>query len=428
MRGARIVLLLALILCQAVLAAGPAFDVERATKAYLDRVPPAEKARSDAYFEGGYWLVLWDYLAGAAVSLLLLEARWSARMRDVAARVSSRTPVHTFVYWLEYLVTTSVLLFPLTIYAGYYREHRYGLSNQTLAAWLGDETKGFLLGAVFGGLAVVCLFAVVRRLERTWWIWGAVLSVIFLTAVMMVYPVFVAPMFNRYTKLTDERVRGPILSLARANGIEAHEVYQVDASRQSKRISANVSGLFGTERISLNDNLLNRCTLPEIEAVMAHEMGHYVLHHVFGLLVFSGAVTLASFAFLKWSAGCLLLRRGERWQVRSIADPAVIPLAVLLVSTVSLVLTPVTNCYVRMHESEADIFGLNAARQPDGFAETALKLGEYRKLNPSPLEETIFYDHPSGRTRIYTAMRWKAENLHQTAAAAPGLAAPPQIR
>jgi len=197
--------------------------------------------------------------------------------------------------------------------------------------------------------------------------------------------------------------------MARANGISVDRVYVVDASRQSTRVSANVSGLLGTERITLNDNLLRRASLPEIEAVMGHEMGHYVQHHAYQGIVFFGVLILGGFALLQYGFARAIERRGARWGVRGIGDPAGLPLIMLILATYFFVLTPVTNTYTRANESAADIFGLNAARQPDGFALIALKLAEYRKLAPAPLEEFLFFDHPSGRTRIRMAMEWKAE-------------------
>jgi STE24 endopeptidase len=225
----------------------------------------------------------------------------------------------------------------------------------------------------------------------------------------MIFPVFIAPVFNTYTRLEDPSVRESILRIARANGIHATEVWQVDASRQTTRISANVSGIFGTERITLNDNLLKRCSQGCIEAVMGHEMGHYVLNHVYELLIAVGVVTLVSFAIAQWAFERFRRRYEARWGIRDISDPAGLPLLMLILTIYGFVTFPITNTIVRTNEFEADVFGLNAARQADGFAEAAIKLGEYRKLDPSPWEERLLYDHPSGRTRIFTAMTWKAE-------------------
>jgi STE24 endopeptidase len=390
--------------------AGPQFTAEAATRAYLATVPPEKKARSDAYYEGGYWLILWDFLYGAAVMLWLLFSGISARMRDLAGRITKRRPLQTWLYWIGFSVLTFVIGLPLSIYEGFVREHQYQLSNQSFGAWFGDQMKALGLTCVLGGLAVVALFAVVRRLPRTWHVWGAVTAIVLQAIAMLIGPVFIAPMFNQYTLLEDARIRDPILRLARANGIPASRVYEVDASRQSSRISANVSGFLGTERITLNDNLLNRCSPEAILAVMGHEMGHYVLNHVYKLLTFMLIVVVVFFAVLRWSLDWSLARWGARWGIRDAGDPAVLPLAVLILSILAFLYTPAGNTLTRTEEYEADLFGLNAAREPDGFAEAALLLGDYRKLDPGPVEEFLFFDHPSGRTRIYAAMRWKAEN------------------
>jgi STE24 endopeptidase len=389
--------------------ASGSLDPEAATRAYLARQTSAEKARSDAYFEGGYWLDLWGFLWAAAAYLVLLHTGASARMRNLAERLTRFRKLQIAAYWVQFLIAVAVMSLPLTIYRGFVREHRYGLSNLTFAAWLGELGKGLAISAVLGGLAMMILYALVRRLPRTWWIWGAAASVVFGAFLAIIVPVALEPVFNNPKRLTDQRVVAPVLSLARANGIGAQDVWEVDASKQSKRISAHVSGFLGTERITLNDNLLARASLPEIEAVMGHEMGHYVLNHIPTMLLQFGIVILVGFALLK-TLFEVLRARAPRWQVRGIDDPAGLPLAVLLLSSYLFLLTPVLNSMVRMEESEADLYGLNASAQPDGFAQVSLKLGEYRKLEPGPIEELIFYDHPSGRTRIRTAMRWKAEH------------------
>jgi STE24 endopeptidase len=266
------------------------FDVKAATDAWLATVPADKKARSDAYFEGGYWLQLWNFLLTVAIMLLLLKTRWSARIRDWAERVTTRKNLQTLLYFIPFLLITTVLQFPLTLYQGYFREHQYGLANQTFIPWLRDQLVGLAVVAVIGAIAVPVLFAIVRRLGAKWWVWAAVACVLFLTITALIAPMYIAPLFNTYTKLNDSRIKDPILSLARANGIPATDVYEVDQSRQSTRVSANVSGFLGTERISLNDNLLNRCTLEEIETTMGHEMGHYVLHHAYKDLLFFGVL------------------------------------------------------------------------------------------------------------------------------------------
>ncbi|MGO9829556.1 MAG: M48 family metalloprotease [Myxococcaceae bacterium] len=389
-------------------APGPAFDVEAATEAYLARLSPATRARSDSYYQGGYlWEVL-DVLLLVGVCLLFLQTGLSGRLRDWAERQTDRRALQTVLYWAAYFPLSSALLFPFTLYEGFFREHAYGLSNQTLGSWLLDRTKLFGLLLLLGGALLVVLYALVQRLPRSWWAWGAVVTTLFATLSLVVFPIFVAPLFNHYTRLTDERVRAPILRMAAANGLAAEEVWVSDASRHSKRISANVSGLLGTERITLNDNLLRRGTPEQVQAVMGHELGHYVLNHGYKLLAFFALLALAVFAALRTLFSWALARWGSLWGVRGVGDPAGLPLFVLLGSVLGLLLTPVGNTLQRVQEQEADVFGLNAARQPDAFAEVALQLSDYRMVAPGPVEEFIFFDHPSARTRIRTAMRWKA--------------------
>jgi len=390
--------------------ASPSFDVERATDAYLATVPPDKRARSDAYFEGGYWLELWTFLYDAIILWALLALGWSAAMRDRAEAWTRKRPLQTVIYWLQFCVVVAAATFPWTVYTDFYREHQYGLATQTFWPWMWDQTKGFGLALVFGGLLVMTLYGILRRVGRSWWLWATGVVVGFSIIGAAIAPVFIAPLFNTYTPVTDPAIRDPILRMARANGISASDVFVVDQSRQTTRISANVSGFLGTERISLNDNLLKRGSIEEIEAVLGHEMGHYVLNHVQKNLLESSLVVAVGFALV--SVGFEWLRRRHpEWRIASIGDVAGLPLIALLFAVYSFVATPIDNSIIRQTESEADMFGLNAARQPDGFANAALKLGEYRKLAPGPLEEIIFFDHPSGRTRIRNAMRWKAENL-----------------
>jgi len=389
----------------------PHLSAEAATNAYLAQIPPEAMTRSNAYFEGGYWLMLWDFLVGAIVMMVLLERRWSAAMRNFAERLTRFKPLETLMYWTEFSILTFLLGFPLTFCESFLRERHYGLATQTFGPWMGDQLKSLLVSIVLGGLIVVLLFLVVRRLPRTWWIWGSVVSILFLAFTVMIAPVYIVPLFNKITPLEDPQITQPILRMARANGIPADQVYEMDASRQTTRMSANVSGLGHTMRITLNDNLLRRGSPAEIQAVMGHEMGHYVLHHIYKDCTFFFIIIVTAFALLRWSLEWSLARWGGRWQIRGVGDTAVLPLVFLLGSIFLFVLTPVLNTYVRTEEYEADMYGLNASRQPDGFAQAAIHLGEYRKMNPGPVEEWVFFDHPSGRNRIYAAMRWKAENL-----------------
>jgi len=386
-------------------------DPAAATQAWLDSVPRDKREKSDAYFEGGYWLLLWNYLVAAAISILLLSARISARLRDFSERLTRFKTLQVACYSVPYLLLVYILSFPLYVYEHFFREHQYGLATQTFPAWFREQLIGLGITIVGGTIFLIVLYVVFRLAPRAWWIWGTVVAVVFSFILLFIAPVFIEPLFNTYKPLTNPEISEPILAMARANQIPVKQVFEVDASRQTTRVSANVSGILGTTRIALNDNLLKQCTLPEIREVMAHEMGHYVLNHGAKLLTYLGIFVLVGFALTRILFDAAVRRWGNKWGVRGIADPAGLPLLALIFSTLLFLATPLLNTVVRVTEREADAFGINTAREPDGMAEAALELGAYRKLNPTPLEEFIFYEHPSGRARIRMAMDWKAANL-----------------
>jgi len=387
------------------------FSADAATEAYLAQIPASARARSDAYFEGGYWLILWDFLLSIVIFWAVLRFGWSAKMRDLAARFTRVPFLQDMIYWVQFLILTTILGAPLAIYEGYFREHKYGLATQTFGPWLGDQFKALIVNMILGAVLVAVLFAIARRLPNSWHVWGAIVTVCFMALTVMIAPVFIFPLFNKITRLDDPKITVPILSLARANGIPAHDVFEIDASKQTTRMSANVSGFGKTMRITLNDNLLRRGSPEEIQSVMGHEMGHYVLNHIYKSIIFITLVTIAFFAFLRWGLDWSIARWGQSWGIRGIGDIAVLPLVFYIVTVFGFVLTPIANTETRTAEHEADMYGLNASRQPDGFAQAAIHLGEYRKMSPGPIEEFLFYDHPSGRRRIHDAMQWKAENL-----------------
>ena len=390
--------------------AGPAFDVDRATAAWLDMLSPEQRSLSDGYFEGGYWLQLWDLLYSVSVFAALLFSGFSLRMRDLAERISKRPLINVALYGALFLIVIFVLGLPLSIYSDFIREHQYGLSNLSLLGWFREQLIGLALTVLLGSVVISLLYAGIRRSRARWWIWatgGAFLFSLFLT---MIHPVFVAPLFNDYKPLSDGPTREALLSLARANEIPTQHLEWFDASKQTTRISANVSGMFGVTRISLNDNLLNKTSLPEIKAVLGHEMGHYVLNHLFKLTVYLTLLYGIAFAAVHVGLERALARWGTRLGLRGRADPAALPLLVGIFSIVWLVLTPLINTVVRTTEAEADAFGLNVAREPQGFAMASMRLSTYRKLSPGALEEFLFSDHPSGYDRVHRSMIWLKEN------------------
>ena len=403
---------------------GPAFDVDKATQSYLNLLSPEQRRLSDAYFEGGYWLQLWGFLYGIAIGAFLLLSGLSVRMRNYAQRACKWPWLSTALYGLLWLLAGFALGLPLSYYTDFIREHQYGLSNLDLVGWLVETLKGLLVAVVFVPVLISGLYALVRRLGARWWIWASVSAGVLSLIFSMIVPVFIAPLFNDYKPLPNGPVRSEVLALARANRIPTEHVEWFDASKQTTRVSANVSGFLGTTQVSLNDNLINKTSLPEIKAVLGHEMGHYVLNHTLRLPIYLtlliGLGLFITHRLFDWS----LARWGVRLGLQGREDPAALPLAAIWLSTFFLLATPISNSIVRQAEAEADAFGLNAAREPNAFAMSAMRLSTYRKLRPGPLEEIVFYDHPSGYTRVHNSMLWLAENLDNPTASAPLPAAP----
>ncbi|MEI6640538.1 MAG: M48 family metallopeptidase [Novosphingobium sp.] len=397
--------------CWPGLAHAAAFDVDHAAQLWLSTLSGPARARSDAYFEGGLWLSLWGTVVSVAICWLLLRMRLLPKVRDGMQRRGWRPWLGILACALVFIVADTLLSLPWTVYAQYWREKQYGLMNQSLGEWLGDQAIGLVLSALFGSLFLLVLYAVIRKFPQRWWLIGTGVVALAMTFATLVAPIFLLPLFNTSTELPDGPVRARIVAMATAAQVPAEHIYLIDASRQSDRISANVSGFGPTVRISLNDNLYRKASLAETAAVMGHEIGHYALGHIWKRIVL---FTLL-FGGLLWLtaqiAPPLIRFGGQRRGVRGLGDPASLPVLAGVLSVLSLLSVPMINTIVRLEEREADVFGLDVSREPDGFAGAAMKLSAYRKIGPGPLEEMLFFDHPSGQTRVRMAMQWKKDHM-----------------
>lgn len=389
---------------------GPTFDVDEATAAYLNVLNDAQKAKSDAYFENGYYLSVLDTVILASMAVFLLFSGASRRMRDAAMRISHRPWLYTMIYVAMYFAAMFLLTLPWNIYMGFSREHAYGLATQGFSDWFGETLTGLAISLAIGSIAFTIIYAAVRRVGKAWWAWTGAICFFFVIFSAMVAPVFISPLFNEYKPLPPGELRDGLLSMARASQIPVDNIYVFDASKQTTRISANVSGMMGTTRISLNDNLLERTSPEEIRAVMGHEMGHYVLNHSLRLVIYITLVLTFVLLFVHFAFDAILKRYGSRWGVSDRGDPAGLPLAMALLTLFMTLVTPINNSIIRQAEAEADAFGLAVAGEPHGFATVALRLSTYRKIHPGELEEILFYDHPGGYARVHRSMTWLKEN------------------
>ncbi|MEH6702792.1 M48 family metallopeptidase [Parasphingorhabdus sp.] len=397
-----------------------AFDVEQASRAYIDTLQGADLEKSNSYFEGGYWLILWGALVGILVDFLILQSRLSARFRDWAERVTSRKWLQPALYTFPYVIAGFLITLPWTIYTAFFREQQYGLMSQDFGSWFGEQVIGLAISLVIFPLLIMAIFAVIRRAPKTWWLWGTGVITIFLFIGMMLGPVFISPLFNDYNDMEAGPMRDKIVAMAAEYDIPAENIYVFDQSKQHKRISANVSGLGPTIRISLNDNLLERTDPEEVAAVMGHELGHYVLGHTWRSIFILALIMAVGLFITARFAPRLIERHGEKWGVRSISDPAAIPVFSIILILYFLAATPAFNTLIRVNESDADQFGLDTAKEPDGFAKVAMRLSEYRKIEPGPVEEMLFFDHPSGATRVRMSMQWKADHVENPVMLKPG--------
>ena len=384
-------------------------DPVEATKAYLDSVPLERREKTKAYAHGNYVLDIVDFVFLSAILLWLISSGLSVRFRNFAQRITKNPSLQTAIYWFQFFAVITLIQLPLTIYSSYYREKKYDLLTQSFSYWLSDRVKGFFLGIFLGAILVMALYTVLRKTPRTWWLWGSLVMILFLVLTIAIAPVFIMPIFNKFTPIKNTQIRENILKMAHEHGIHADEVYEMDASKRTDRISAFVNGILGTTRIVMFDNTLKRCTPEEIQMILGHEMGHFVLNHVWKGVAFFSVIILLGFLFLRWAFDKFVLGR-PNLGIASVADTAGLPLLWFFLGIFLFITSPITNTFSRSQELQADNFGLNASHQPDAAATTFLKLGEYRELDPTPTVEVLFFDHPSGQTRILNAMKWKANH------------------
>ncbi len=367
-----------------------------------DPLTPAEQARGRRHGHEARLISLVSLLyQGALLAgfFLLGGVRWLVRLTERIDR-----------HWLLQLgavagvlsLAGAVLFLPLDYYAGFVFPHRYGLSTQTPAAWWQDYALSTAVGVALGAPVLAGFYALLRRFPRTWWRWVTAASLPLSLFLLLIEPVFIAPLFNTFTPLQHAALRADILAMARRQGIAAHEVYQMDASRRSRAVNAYVNGVGPSQRIVLYDTLLAYFTPAETQCVMAHEMGHYVLRHIPWGIALSVLGTLAgSFALFRL-AHAILRRWGGRLGVHDPAHPAAYPLLLALGLALALAATPVAAYISRRMERQADAFALRIHPDYDASISTYHKLARLNVADEEPPRWAIWLagSHPSLGERI----------------------------
>ena len=384
------------------------FDPAAATAAYLAQLPPAAHARAAAYTHGDHWILLWSALVAVAISLLVLRTGLLVRLRRRIS--SSRRRV-----WLAVLVVVAVdlaletlLALPWNAYQDWWRDRSYGLTSQAFAGWLGEALLMGLISVLALTLLMAGIYALIRRAPRSWWLWSAGVTGLFVVLLLVVSPVFIQPLFNTYKPAPPGPVRDAVVRMAQAHGVPSDKVVVFNGSKQSNRYTANVSGAFGTARVAMSDVMFAKgADQAEVRGVVGHEMGHYAHRHTLINAAVYSLLALVVFLLVdKLFAPVLALTGAEG--VEGLADPAGFPVIGIILTVLALLGTPLTAAITRLEESDADRFSLQAANEPDGLAKALVKTIEYRAATPSTLEEFLFYDHPAVGRRIRRCMDWKA--------------------
>jgi STE24 endopeptidase len=346
-----------------------------------------------------------DFVIGLAMLCLLLVTGWNGTLRDFALRLSFQT------YWAAVLIYISLLLLFGKVlgigldYYGYRVERRFNLSDQKLGAWLWDEAKGFFVGLVLGGVLVEILYFIIRQSPQYWWLvaWAAFLGLFVLLAQLA--PVVLFPIFYKFEPLQDEELKARLVTLSERAGTRVRGVYKWNLSEKSKKANAALTGLGNTRRIILADNLLDRYSADEIEAVLAHELGHHVHKHILKSIAVQAVITLVGF----WAANWVLHYAVERTHLfETLSDFANLPLLVLISTVLSFLLLPAMNAYSRFNERQADRYAFESISRIGPFISAMDKLADQNLAEraPSGIVEWYFHSHPAISKRVAAAQAW----------------------
>jgi Zn-dependent protease with chaperone function len=364
-------------------------------------VPPAtEKALR--YMRGDNWLWAFGILWGLLLPAVALFTGLSARIRDVAKRIGRKWYFTLVIYGVIISILAWVVGLPLAYYTDFVRQHAYGLSNQTFGKWFGDSLKSLAVGLLIVPLVLWIPYLLLRKSPRRWWLWTALVMVPVIVLTIFITPIWIDPLFNKFGPMQNKQLEAQILATARRAGIEGGRVYQVDKSVDTKAVNAYVTGFGGSKRIVLWDTILQKLDNRELLFVMGHEMGHYVLHHVlYNLILITLLILLFLYAVHRLS-GWFISRWKHHFGFDRLDDVASYPLLGLIITLVSLVVTPIPLAFSRYAEHEADRFGLELTRDNHHAATAFVKLQTENLSVPyhSTLYKLWHDNHPPVGERI----------------------------
>lgn len=353
------------------------------------------------------WLGIADFVIGFVFLIVLLTMGWSGWLRDLAKHMGfDNYSLSLFMYLLLLLTISKVLGIGLDFY-GFRLERRYKLSNQKFRSWLGDELKGFLLGLVMAGIVVELLYFTMRQWPQNWWLLAWAAFMVLFVVLAQLAPVVLFPIFYKFEPLEDEELRRRLVVLSERAGTRVRGVYRWRLSEKSKKANAALTGLGLTRRIILADTLLDNYTPDEIEAVLAHELGHHFHRHILKSIFVQAAITLFGF----WAANWTLHYAVDHhlFEFVQISDFADLPLLALVATVLSFLLMPALNAYSRYNERQADQYAFESIASVDPFVSSMNKLADQNlaERTPSRWVEVLFHSHPSISRRLVAAEEWR---------------------
>lgn len=353
------------------------------------------------------WLGITDFAVGFVFLLVLLVTGWSASLRDLAYELGQGFSLSLLIYLILLLAISKALGIGLEYY-GFRLERRFHLSHQKVGSWLWDEVKGFLVGAILGGVVVELVYFTIRQWPQYWWLLAWVLFMGLFVLLAQLAPVVLFPIFYKFEPLENEDLRRRLVILSERAGTRVRGVYRWKLSEKSKKANAALTGLGHTRRIILADTLLDNYTPDEIEAILAHELGHHVHRHILKSIGVQAGITLLGF----WAANWALHYAVDHHMFEQLSDFANLPLLALISVVLSFLLMPALNAYSRFNERQADRYAFESTASIEPFISSMNKLADQNLAERTPAKwvEWLFHSHPSISRRLAAAEEWERKH------------------
>jgi STE24 endopeptidase len=402
-----------LLLIPGTLSAQSVQPADSASTIAVDRAPvpvPEASEKAMEYYNSGNILWVVDTLWGFLIPAIFLFTGFSARIRTWARSIGKSWFWEVGIYFALFSVITFIINLPLSYYEDFTRQHAYGLSNQEFGKWMGDSIKSMLVGIVVGFLVVWLPYLALKKSPKRWWLYVGLGMIPFFFLTLLVSPVWIDPLFNDYSPMKDKALETKILALASKAGIEGSRVFEVNKSVDTKKLNAYVTGFMGTKRIVIWDNTIATMNEKELLFVLGHEMGHYVLGHIWKLIFFLSVLVLITLWLANKTAVGMINRFKQRFGFDQLADVASLPLILILFNFFGFfVISPVTNAFSRSLEHDSDQFGLEITKDNHNAATAFVKLQMENLSNPRPgmIYKILRADHPLLGDRIDFANEYR---------------------